>query len=213
MGKLLNLIGQRFSRLIVIKKSENDKWGQSCWLCNCDCGQKVIVRNQSLKSGHTKSCGCFNIDQSIAANLTHGHTLNNRMSNTYNTWNHMIQRCTNPKNHQYLKYGGRGIMVCERWGKFENFLEDMGEPPTKGHSIDRIDNNGSYYKENCRWATQKEQNRNKRNNYLVTHNNETRCLAAWAEKTGIHRNTIEKRLSLGWSARRALTEPVRGKTK
>lgn len=118
----------------------------------------------------------------------------------------MIERCTNPNDQQYERYGGRGIKVCERWRKFENFLADMGEPPP-GLQIDRIDNEGDYCSSNCRWATRVQQARNKRNNRVIEYRGRAQPLAAWAEETGLNANTIRHRLNLGWSVERALTEP------
>jgi len=109
--------------------------------------------------------------------MKHGHY----KDRTYQSWDHMIQRCTNPRYKQYKDYGGRGITICDRWKKFVNFLEDMGERPLKC-SLDRIDNNNGYYKENCRWINTVTNNRNKRNNNLITHNGKTQCLITWANE-------------------------------
>lgn len=125
----------------------------------------------------------------------------------------MIQRCTNHKNKYYPNYGGRGITVCQEWrDSFENFLKDMGECPSK-HQIDRIDNNGGYRKENCRWVTPKTNSRNRRDNRLETHNGKTQCLAAWAEEIGINIKTLGSRLRNGWSIENALKISVAKKEK
>jgi hypothetical protein len=127
---------------------------------------------------------------------------------TYQSWRHIFQRCYNPKHNAYNRYGGRGIKVCDRWlESYENFLLDMGERPI-GMYLDRIDNNGDYTPENCRWATPKEQARNKRNNHLLTYNGETRCLAEWAEITGIHPQTLINRIRNGWDVPKALTVTI-----
>jgi hypothetical protein len=119
----------------------------------------------------------------------------------------MIQRCLNPRAQQYRNYGARGIRVCERWlENFENFIQDMGEKPSPQHSLDRIDNHGDYTPENCRWATRKVQARNKRNNHLITAGQETMPISAWAERTGLRKNTIKERLRRGWDPVRAVTE-------
>lgn len=127
----------------------------------------------------------------------------------------MIQRCTNPNDKRYKNYGGRGITVCKRWrNSFEKFLEDMGEPPTKEHSIDRINNNGNYCKSNCRWVTRKEQNRNKRNNRLITYKGKTQCLIEWAEEYNINYDTLWCRIyKYGWPIEKALTTPVKKRRK
>lgn len=120
----------------------------------------------------------------------------------------MIQRCNNIKNQAYKDYGGRGIKVCERWLKFQNFLEDMGERPD-GYEIDRIDNDGNYCKENCKWSSSKENCRNKRNNRFLEYNNKKLCCAEWEEVIGIPQNIILLRIKRGWSIEKTLTTPVK----
>jgi len=120
----------------------------------------------------------------------------------------MRQRCVNSNDDEYTNYGGRGIIVCERWMQFENFLADMGEPPTSKHSIDRIDNNGHYCPKNCRWATIAQQARNKRNNHRVTYRGTTKSVIEWSENVDIPYNTLIKRLYRGWSVEKTLTTPV-----
>jgi hypothetical protein len=127
---------------------------------------------------------------------------------TYRTWQSMKARCTNPSNVQYMDYGGRGIGVCEEWMKFENFFEDMGLRP-EGMSLDRIDNEKGYSKENCRWATEFEQKRNTRRNHWITFNGETKCLEDWAKEIGIKANTLINRLNRSkWPLEKALTTPA-----
>lgn len=121
----------------------------------------------------------------------------------------MIRRCENPKTFGFARYGGRGIRVCERWrNSFTAFLADMGERPSASHSLDRINTNGNYEPENCRWATRLQQNRNSRNNTLIEWNGETLCIAEWAERTGISKFVLSMRLLRGWSIERTLTFPV-----
>jgi len=209
MPRLVDLTGKRFGRLVVIKRVVNNKWGQSRWLCLCDCGKKPIVSNTHLRTGSVQSCGCMNIEK-----LTrHGGAKRGKRLKIYAVWGAMIQRCTNPNNRQWKNYGNRGITVCERWMKFENFLEDMGKPPGHGYSIERKDNNGNYCKENCIWATRKEQNRNKRDNHLITFGGKTQCLTDWAEEIGIKQETILKRFRISWSIEKALTTPVKKRRK
>lgn len=204
MPKIIDLTGKRFGRLIIISRASNDKCHNKRWLCRCDCGRGKIVRCNNLTSGHTKSCGCLN--KKIITK--HGYSQNNK---TYRSWINMIQRCTNPNDQAYNYYGGRGIEVCERWrNSFPNFLEDMDESPGYGYSIEREDNDGNYCPENCIWATHKQQNRNSRNNHLITHNDETQCLIEWSEKFNIKSVTLWTRLyKFGWSIEKALTTPVR----
>lgn len=206
MPKMIDLIGQKFGRLIVIKRVEKDRWGNYKWLCICICGKEKVIPGSDLKKNKTKSCGCLHDEGN---NIKHGHTKGGKLSKIYMTWARMIQRCTNPNNEYYNNYGGRGIIVCKRWFKFPNFLKDMREPPTKNHSIDRINNNKNYYKSNCRWATPRQQARNKQNNHLETYNGKTQCLAVWAEETGISSHVLWKRFNRGWSPKRALMTPVR----
>lgn len=137
-------------------------------------------------------------------NYSHGHTVNGKSSKTFQVWHDMIRRCRSKNRKDYCRYGGRGIDVCDRWLKFENFLADMGEKPD-GMSIDRKDNNGNYEPGNCRWATSIEQSANKRNNVLLTYLGKTQHVAAWASETGIKHSTIRKRISKGWTIERALT--------
>lgn len=154
MGKLINLTGQRFGLLTVIERNYEFAKMAAEWLCKCDCGGTYIARGQRLRSGEIRSCGCLI--------LKHGHSSHDNRSPTYRSWHMMLQRCTNPNALNYRNYGGRGIIVCERWNNFCNFLEDMGVRP-EGMTLDRYpNNNGNYETGNCRWATPKEQIDNRR---------------------------------------------------
>ncbi|MHC4453429.1 MAG: hypothetical protein ACYSWS_01875 [Planctomycetota bacterium] len=199
---MIDLIGQKFGRLIVIRKMNNDLRGNHRWLCLCGCGIEKIIQGNNLNNGNTKSCGCLRIK--------HGNSKIGKISRTYKSWQQMIQRCTNINISRYKDYGGRGIKVCKRWTRFMNFIEDMGERPP-GMSIDRIHNDSGYFKGNCRWATSKQNSRNRRNNRLITHNGKTQCLSAWAEETGINANTIVWRLNHNWLIEKALTITVNKK--
>jgi|SRR6267142_833044 len=164
--KLIDLTGKRFGRLIVQwpvgRKGIVDKSPSLIWLCLCDCGNVIPVIGQHLRGGGTKSCGCFRHDFRVI----HGHNrsrLTSGKSPEYNSWDHMVQRCMNRKNTAWKYYGGRGIKVCKRWQKFDNFLADMGSRPSTKHSIDRFpNNNGNYEPGNCRWATRIQQMNNTR---------------------------------------------------
>lgn len=202
----VNLMNQRFGRLVVVKQAGENKWNQYLWLCQCDCGNKKIVSGYSLKNGDTQSCKCLQKEGVIRRNTKHNYARRKNKSKTYIIWTSMIQRCVNQNSRDYNCYGGRGIKVCQRWMNFENFLEDVGEPPTENHSLDRINNNKGYCKENCRWATQKEQARNKNNNNLQTYNGKTQCLSAWAEEYEINYQLLWKRVCVyRWSVEKALT--------
>lgn len=210
MARFIDLIGQKFGILTVLKRTDGNQRGYCRWLCKCICGKEKIISSGDLKSGNTKSCGCLRKKQTCERFTTHGHLKNGLVSKTYHSWLSMIQRCTNPHKKDYKYYGGRGIIVCKRWMKFENFLVDMDEPPTKSHSIDRIDNDGNYCKSNCRWATRTEQQRNTRRSHMISYGGKTQCISAWAEELNIHYSTLCSRIFiLRWSIEKALKTPIR----
>jgi hypothetical protein len=144
---------------------------------------------------------------------THGHSKGFRHTKVYSVWHLMVQRCTNPNCKGWKWYGSRGITVCDRWRSFENFLADMGEPPSPEHSIDRYpDNDGNYEPGNCRWATAKEQANNKRNNKLISYNGQTKTLQGWADMLGVKANTLNYRLRRGWTMERAFSQAIQKHT-
>jgi hypothetical protein len=156
--KLRNdITGSIFGRLCVVNHAGKNKHGKSQWLCSCSCGNTLIISHGNLITGNTESCGCLHKEGLLTRITTHGH----RYEPVYISWTNMISRCNNPKNKRFTDYGGRGITVCKRWLKFENFLEDMGEKP-KGLTLDRIRNEGNYEPGNCKWSTYKEQRANQR---------------------------------------------------
>jgi len=197
-------IGQVFGRLSVVAVVSKAAHGKTVLKCMCSCGKETQTTVQCLLRGWTKSCGCLRRGGGTG-NRTHGMC----SSITYVSWRSMVQRCTNRRNPRYHDYGGRWITVCDGWLKFENFYKDMGPRPSKDHSLDRKDNDGPYCKDNCRWATKKEQNNNQRNSRLVTHSGETRTVSQWAASVGMHTSVLVRRLNLGWTMDKALTEPVK----
>lgn len=174
----------------------------SSWLCKCDCGGEVVARRESLIRGYRKTCGCAT--NKLKASK-HGMT----GTPTYAAWNLMIRRCHRPVTEQEARgWRDRGIKVCDRWHEFANFLADMGERPD-GLSLDRIDNDGDYEPGNCRWATWKEQGRNKSTNRVIEFDGKAQCVSAWAEELEINEMTLWKRIDAGWPVAKAFTHPVR----
>ncbi len=207
----MDMIGKTFCRLTVLERVGVNKNRHTVWLCECSCGLIKKITGYNLRSGHTKSCGCLQKEivsaLCIKNKFKHGHSTKSQTSKTYRTWSNMLTRCNNPKTRGYENYGGRGITVCQRWWKFVNFLEDMGEAP-KGHQIDRTDNDGNYCKSNCRWVTPASNSRNKRSNHLVVFMGKTQCLSVWSKETGIAADVIRRRLKRGWSTTKSLTTPT-----
>lgn len=161
MGRIyINMTGQRFGRLVCNKPGKSCKSGRY-WICTCDCGKQTEALRGNLINGNVSSCGCFGNETRKTNGLKtfrHGHSI--IKSTTYTTWEAMRQRCNNPNNDWYHRYGGRGIKICQRWDSFEMFLSDMGERP-EGKTLDRINPDGNYEPSNCQWATPLEQSNNK----------------------------------------------------
>lgn len=196
-------IGQQFGSWIVKAIPSYTK----AW-CICVCGCEKLVRQERLRNGTSKSCGC----QRLANLITHGRTTKEfrASSHEYWIWNSMLDRCFNKNNRGYNNYGGRGITVCERWLKFENFYSDMGTKPP-GKSIERRDNNLGYFPDNCYWATRHEQAKNTRRNRMITVDGVTKCISEWARELGISHSAIILRIKYGWSEKLAVTTPKNGK--
>lgn len=159
-----DISGFRSGRLVALYPIGIEQ-RQVLWMCQCDCGNEKVTSATKISSKRVQSCGCLQFDTTQKLGLSqsiHGHSrINGKRGKTYSVWTHMKARCNNKKHQEYKNYGGRGIKICDRWNRFENFLSDMGEKPD-GLSLDRIDNMDGYYKENCRWATPSEQSRNRR---------------------------------------------------
>lgn len=198
----IDMRNEVFGRLTVVGRSPLPKTSEY-WDCLCECGATTQAKRSSLLIGAIRSCGCLSTERKT----THGHTVGG-CSKTYHIWSSMLARCRTTTHAAYADYGGRGIKVCDEWMEYSRFLSDMGERP-HGKSLDRTNNNMGYSKENCRWATPKEQNNNRRNNVLLTLDGVEKTLAEWSAQMGISPHTVSARLLRGWSVERALTAPVR----
>jgi hypothetical protein len=200
--------GDVFTRLTLVRKVHIYGNSNISWVVKCICGKVRTVQQSNLREGRTKSCGCLHSETSRETGLRnrrHGQT----RTPTWRTWQSILTRCLNPNSKDYKRYGARGIRICRRWLKFENFLADMGERPP-GRSIDRFPNQkGNYKPGNCRWATTKQQGNNRYTNVLITFKGKTLNIAEWAPIVGIKYQTLHKRISRGDSPIKALTRPVR----
>lgn len=183
-------VGETFGRLTV---AENTRTGPyAACLCRCECGTEKVIRRDCLTDGVTKSYGCLQRDSMSRRQRRHGMSA----SPTWRVWRSMRQRCEDSNCKGFAGYGGRGIRVCERWQVFENFIDDMGEAP-KGMQLERIDNDGNYEPSNCKWATRKEQARNRRSTKFVEYRGERMCVSELADKVGMSRGTLACRLKRG----------------
>lgn len=198
-----DIAGQTFGRLTAIEMA-GKKGSRILWHCKCRCGGEKTVDGVRLRNGAVRSCGCLKREGN---NKKHGQNARGKRTRTYNSWHHMRDRCTNMDSHRWEHYGGRGITVCERWAKFENFAADMGQCPP-GHTIDRIDNNGNYEPGNCRWADAKTQSRNTRRNVYLTANGETLPIWEWAELLGTTSDTLNMRRHRGWTDDQIVNTPI-----
>lgn len=208
MNTFYDLSGQHFGKLTVIRHFSSEMGRLSGrehridrWLCRCECGEERIARSDTLKRGTSYQCRtCANRTIS-ERRISHGQATRIRgVTSEYSTWSGMIARCYNSSNLAYANYGGRGITVCDEWrGSFGKFYADMGPRPSSNHSLDRIDNDGNYSKNNCRWASRDQQGTNKRTNVRISFNGENLTATEWSKKTGIKMGTIIQRLKSGRS--------------
>ena len=206
MPKFVDRTGQRYGRLTVTGPYRSGGY----WTCMCDCGTSTEVYGGSLTQGLTRSCGCYKREVTIERNHSHRMASRKERIPEYTVWVLMRRRCGSPQDVCYDRYGGRGIKVCDRWASFKAFYEDMGPRPTPDHQIDRIDNEGPYSPENCRWASRVEQCNNRSDNRLITYRGETKTLMEWSRATGIKPHTIAARIDrLKWDIERSLTAAVR----
>lgn len=204
MPKLIPLVGWTSGRLTVLRRAPRGTTHNTKWECQCSCGTIVSVVGQNLRNKHTKSCGCLHRE------IVTRHGYAKARPPEYAAWMNMVNRCKCAAMPNFHRYGGRGIRVCDEWQHdFLAFYHAVGPRPTPKHSIDRIDNNGHYEPGNVRWATPKEQCRNRRSNIRITFRGETLCPSEWAEKTGLSYTAIVQRTYQGWSPERCLTTPQR----
>lgn len=204
--------GNRHGRLTVVGRVFRHPT-KAYWECICDCGTTVVVRGDGLRGGGTSSCGCLRKERALAAVVKHGRY----KDSIYKIWKGINERCLNPRRKEFHRYGGRGITVCDRWHRgnpdgFENFLSDMGERPGE-LSIDRIDSDGPYSPENCRWATRKEQQNNRSSNRLFTFEGRTQNITQWSLELKIKSATVFSRMHRGKSIAEALGLPGGGDAK
>jgi hypothetical protein len=196
----LNITNKKFNKLTAIKFSHKEgKQNRAKWLFKCECGNEKIIDKGKVTGGYTKSCGCLMIEEQkrfVRNATTHGLSGGKKGRRPeYGIWRGIKTRCLKINNIAYKDYGGRGIKICDRWkDSFKNFWEDMGERPSKYHSIDRIDNNKDYEPSNCKWSTPLEQGRNKRNVRLITFKNQTKCLTEWIEFLNLDEKIVAKNL-------------------
>jgi len=200
MSKINDLTNRKFGRWTALERTSDMRY----WKCVCECGNTGIIFGSSLTTGSSRSCGCFKIERTKETNTKHGLS----KSVEFATWSRMKARCSNENIDKYKSYGGRGIRVCDRWMEFENFYKDMGKRP-EGKTLDRIDVNGDYCPENCRWSTWYEQDYNKRDTVRLTYNGMTKTLPEWSEITGINTKNLMNRIVRKWTVERTLTQKPR----
>lgn len=194
-GVLIDITGKQFGRLTALRRVEDDAHGLTQWRCVCSCGKEVTVRSQDLRRGEQKSCGCLASELTAGRNFRHGLT----GSRLYRVWKNMKSRCYNPRVASYKDYGGRGITVCDEWLNNPKAFHDwaLANGYSDEKSIDRIDVNGPYAPDNCRWATRKEQNRNQRTNHLIRTPWGLLCMREASERSGVPLATIKQRIKRG----------------
>ena len=211
--------GDKFNYLTAIEEAESFKSPSGSiyrrFFFRCDCGNLCLMTIHNVTRGTTKSCGCHSYKVSQKISIKHGHSgrvsNNGKVTRTYKSWTHMRDRCLNSNCKAYSNYGGRGITICDEWIKYENFLQDMGEVP-EGHSLDRIDVNGNYCKENCRWADDITQSRNRRCVEKYEYNDFIGTITEHAEKYNLNANLVRRRMNkYGWGIEKAITTPLNEK--
>lgn len=216
MNSFEDLSGKKFGKLTAIRRTDDyispSGHHATRWLCQCDCGNTVYIAAHQLKSGKTKSCGCYQKERASESNRTHGLS----KERLYFTWKDMRSRCQNPRSKEYANYGGRGILLCKEWEDYLKFREwALSHGYQENLTIDRIDNDKGYCPENCRWATRTQQNRNMRRNHHVTYHGKDYIAAELARKAGIGKSVFLNRImNEGFTVEEAVELPaIRGKSK
>lgn len=203
----IDLSGMRFSRLSVVERVANDRYGNAKWRCLCDCGVEVVTVSTPLRSGRTKSCGCLTTEQLIGRITSH------KQSRTpeYRIWAAMLQRCKFARYEKYRRYAGRGIKVCDRWHDFANFIADMGPRPSPTYTLERQDSNGHYTPDNCSWELRVVQNNNTSRNHMVIYQGQRMTIAQAMQASGtkISDSAVHDRIKRGWPIEQALATPPR----
>lgn len=213
-GLSKDITGKRFGRLVAINRAGHifgNSWKRTAWMFKCDCGKIAKLSTNAVVRGNTKSCGCLKSEKFPGINIRHGYSFRNKRHPVYCRWRAMLWRCS-PKNKKAKRsYFDRGIKVCKRWLKFENFRDDMESSFMKGLTIHRIDNDKDYCKSNCKWTDSIEQSRHRTDNRIITINGETKILCDWAKHFGISLPTFYQRINKkGMNEIEALTTPLRG---
>lgn len=200
-------IGQKFNRLTLLKAYPPERGRARRGLFRCECGNKKEAQLNAVLYGSTKSCGCM-VKEYYASGTVRSH--GDHRSPEYRSWTGMKSRCLNPNDTSYDRYGGRGIAVCDWWAEsYENFLADMGRKPSPNHSIERIDNDGDYEPNNCRWASRHEQQANRSSSRLLTYKGETMTMLQWAERLGMSWTSLANRAKRGMTDEEIITTPRR----
>jgi hypothetical protein len=200
----IDMTGTRWGRLTVIERAATSDPKRAWWRCKCDCGEEAVLLGRRLRSGMTRSCGCLGRYAIGDRTRTHGRS----RTPEYDVWCGLLKRCQNPNAYNFSFYGGRGVNVCERWQKFENFLEDMGKRPSRKHTVERLDPEGDYEPSNCRWASILEQANNRRNTRRIIYRGREMalCDAVRAAGSVVHYETAWGRINkFGWTVEDALT--------
>lgn len=208
MSKQIDITGQRYGRLVPLYRVENDKYGRSAWMCQCDCGTRKVISANDMRSGKSRSCGCLERENRLSIKNRSKRTHQMHNTRIYHIWQGAKNRVFNKRDEHWPDYGGRGITMCKEWASsFECFRDwAFANGYSDDLTIDRIDVNGDYCPDNCRWATKADQQRNKRNNRYYTYNGKTQLIPAWAKEFGVTDSTIRSRIRRGISPEKVFFE-------